>query len=107
MLEMPSAHEEWLVLPSWRVLHRIVSLAPDDVADGIPNGTGRALCGASGRFSVPGFLSRMGLKRCDHCCDLLGIPRGVGNTLNAGIAEQVPSRRWEHFDALCQAWVVD
>jgi hypothetical protein len=26
--------------------------------------------------------------RCARCCDLLGIPRGQGNTLNAGIDEE-------------------
>lgn len=106
VLEMPSRHEEWLVLPSWNVLHRICEIAPDAIGDGLPNGEGRALCGATGHFSVPGVFSRMGLRRCAHCCDRLGIPRGDGNTLNGGIEEgaRIPVRRWEHYEEIVEAW---
>ena len=83
-----SAHNDWLVLPSWNRLHRIASI---EWEGGSPNieccGFGVAICGQTGHFSIPGFLSRMGLERCAHCCDKLGIPRGTGNTLNAGIEE--------------------
>lgn len=106
VLDMPTPHEEWLCLESWRVLHRISAITPADIDDGLPNGQGRALCGASGHFIVPGFMSRMGLPRCAHCCRLLGIPRGIGNTLNGRIDEgdKVPRARWEHYDELEAVW---
>jgi hypothetical protein len=83
-----SPHDDWLVLPSWNRLHRIQEIAweggsPEEECQG----QGRALCGAEGWFYIPGFLSRMGLPRCAHCCDKLGIPRGNGNTLNRKITE--------------------
>ncbi len=83
-----SPHGDWLVLPSWRVLHRIHEIAWEG---GDPQiecwGEGVALCGAAGVFSIPGLLSRMGLPRCGHCCRILGVPRGPGNLLNARVEE--------------------
>jgi hypothetical protein len=84
-LRLPSRHWEWLVLPHGDRLHRIAEVDPRELDDG---GQGTSLCGRSGRFEVPGFLSRMYGLRCARCCDLLGIPRGQGNTLNAGIEEE-------------------
>jgi hypothetical protein len=100
---MITRHQEWLVLESWRVLHRISSIEPRDIEDGLPNGLGVAVCGASGHFIVPGLFSRMGLRRCSKCCDALGIPRGDGNTLNAGIEEPV-AEPWEHLESLRAVW---
>ena len=85
---MSQTHQDWLVLPSWNRLHRVVDMRwVGGEWDIECMGEGRALCGASGEFCVPGFLSRMGLPRCAHCCDRLGIPRGSGNTINAHITE--------------------
>jgi hypothetical protein len=81
-LELSNWRDRWLVLPSGRALHRISEIAPDD-PDDIVNGEGVAVCGARGYFMVPGLFSRMGLKRCDHCCDHLAIPRGAGAPFNA------------------------
>lgn len=102
-IAMLTRHQEWMVLPSWRVLHRISSITPDDIDDGLPNGQGEAVCGATGHFMVPGIFSRMGLRRCSRCCDQLGIPRGNGNTYNGDIDEP-PGEPWEHGDALRAVW---
>lgn len=31
---------------------------------------------------IPGISERLGVKRCDRCCDRLGYPRGVGSPKN-------------------------
>lgn len=46
----------------------------------------RAACGLRARFSPAGFVSRMQLKRCDRCCDKLGIARGAGTPRNEAAA---------------------
>jgi len=79
---------EWLVLPSWNRLHRVREII---WVGGDPDieclGDGKAICGASGEFCIPGFLSRAMLPRCAHCCDKLGIVRGKGNPSNAEIED--------------------
>lgn len=82
-------HHDWLVLTSWNRLHRIHHIEWDGGAPDVEClGEGVALCGAAGLFMIPSSLYRMGLlSRCSHCCDALGILRGKGNTLNAGIKE--------------------
>lgn len=45
-------------------------------------GIGRSACGVRTWYAVPGLLSRLGLERCAHCCDRLGIPRGTGSPKN-------------------------
>ena len=39
-------------------------------------------CGRRLAMTLPGLFSRMGMPRCAHCCDRLGIPRGAGAPLN-------------------------
>lgn len=34
------------------------------------------------RWMIPGLFMRMGMERCAHCCDRLGIKRGVGSPKN-------------------------
>jgi hypothetical protein len=34
---------------------------------------------------MPGFLSRMALPRCAHCCRIVGVKRGKGAPFNQGI----------------------
>lgn len=102
-IAMVTRHQEWLVLESWGVLHRISSITPRDIEDGLPNGYGKAVCGTAGHFMVPGIVSRMSLGRCAKCCDRLGIPRGYGNTFNAGIDEP-EAEPWEHLDAIRAVW---
>lgn len=77
------SHWEWMVCHSWRRLHYIpesnVRLAYDDLGEPIP---GVSLCGLDGLWSIPGFLSRLGLPRCAHCCRTLSIPQGNGTPAN-------------------------
>jgi hypothetical protein len=76
----------WLVLlPSWRVLHRVSEATwknVDDYGGSYVEGTGTMVCGASGKLYMPGLLSRMGLPRCKKCCKALGIPPGDGAPYN-------------------------
>lgn len=46
------------------------------------SGVGWSACGVRTEYAVPGMLSRMGMERCAHCCDRLGIPRGTGSPKN-------------------------
>ena len=82
----------WMVLPSWNVLHRVAELEeqweePPYEDERLPHGEGQTVCGRSGYLFMPGVFSRMGLRRCAHCCDRLGIPRGDGSPFNEGIEE--------------------
>lgn len=75
----------WLVLPSWRVLHRVAEAKWKNVADyggSFVEATGTTVCGKSGELRMPGILSRMGLSRCKQCCRALDIPTGSGAPLN-------------------------
>ena len=75
----------WLVLRSWRLLHRVASI---DWEDGeMIMGDGVTLCGRKGWLTMPGFISRMELKRCPKCCRLMRIPDGDGAPFNANILE--------------------
>ena len=74
---------DWLVLPTWNRLHRVVDIEWDE--EDSPHGTGTTLCGRFGRLSIPGIMSRMGMPRCARCCKLTGIPRGDGAPFNEGI----------------------
>ena len=70
----------WLVNGQWDVLHRISTIEWED-GEKI-SGTGRTVCGLEDSFVMPGIFSRMGLKRCDACCEALHIPGGEGAPFN-------------------------
>jgi hypothetical protein len=82
----------WLVLPSWRVLHRVAEIEWEDGEMIV--GEGVTVCGRRGRLRMPGVFSRIGLKRCTKCCRALGIPQGEGHPYNEGVYEDgdVPPR---------------
>jgi hypothetical protein len=86
-LPLPDEHwrSRWLVLPSWNRLHRVSEIVWDD--ENMIDGVGTTLCGRAGYLTMPGFLSRMGLPRCAHCCRLAGVPRGDGAPFNQDIKE--------------------
>jgi len=50
-------------------------------------GLGVTVCGRKGYLTMPGIFSRLGLKRCEHCCRIVGIPQGDGSPYNHGIEE--------------------
>lgn len=83
-----SWRSRWLVLTSWGRLHRVSEITWDD-ADMI-RGRGVTLCGRHGYLYMPGVVSRLGLRRCAHCCRILGVPRGDGALYNDGIVEPAP-----------------
>lgn len=49
---------------------------------GEEHGPAPALCGESGEWSIPGVGSRMSITRCPRCCELAGLPDGVGSPKN-------------------------
>jgi hypothetical protein len=69
-----------MVLDSWNCLHRISEIEWED-EDEI-SGDGISVCGQRGRYCIPGMFSRMGLRRCKHCCRALEIPDGEGAPAN-------------------------
>lgn len=44
--------------------------------------TGATACGIGQTLSIPGPFSRMGCQRCPRCCELTGMPQGVGSPKN-------------------------
>lgn len=76
----------WLVTYSWKALHRVSEIQWDEPNEMI-SGNGITLCGHRAWMCMPGFPSRIGLKRCQKCCKILGIPEGDGCPFNAGIEE--------------------
>ena len=67
------------------VLHRVAAMDDEDwEADGlIPiGGMGTTACGYRRRLGMPGFLSRMYMKRCPRCCRLAGVRQGKGAPFN-------------------------
>lgn len=76
----------WLVFASWKRLHRVATYTRQHEDDWRQVGVeGTTVCGLSGDLLMPGFQSRLGLARCAHCCDRLGVPRGIGAPYNEGI----------------------
>jgi hypothetical protein len=75
----------WLVFADWKRLHRVATIEWED-GDRI-SGQAVSACGRSGRMSMPGLFSRMGLTRCHKCCTAAGVPLGDGAPHNAGIKE--------------------
>ena len=88
-------YKRWVVLHSWRRLHRVAEMVQDWEADGyVPiGGEGITVCGQSGRLAMPGLFSRMGLERCGHCCRGVGIPRGNGVPVNDDTLPEWAQRR--------------
>lgn len=77
--------KRWVYFGNHKTLHRVAQMDDEDwEADGlIPiGGMGVTACGWRARLSMPGFLSRMGLKRCNLCCKLTGVKQGEGAPFN-------------------------
>jgi hypothetical protein len=70
----------WLVLPRWGALHRVFKIKWD--GDDLISGDGMTMCGRRGRLVMPGFMSRLRLKRCGRCCDAACVPKGFGAPYN-------------------------
>lgn len=73
----------WVNIPKSRTIHRVRALASSRKAwKDFPSGEGVTVCGKEGKMWMPGILSRMAAPRCRKCCELLGIPSGVGAPYN-------------------------
>lgn len=76
------AEWDWVVLWGGSRLHHAARLDDPARFDVHACGEGRTTCGRESTLYIPGILSRMSLDRCAHCCDRLGIARGVGSPKN-------------------------
>lgn len=90
-----NAHHWWLVSGKWRRLHALPETAVDrtdeDAMDQLcypPGVPARAACGMRRGWQMPGFGSRLGLRRCTACCLALGIPPGHGTPANENYQEE-------------------
>lgn len=91
-----SAHWHWVLLSAGGVMHRVTAyreVRDDD--EGLRMLDPDTACGRWHMVAwMPGVGTRLGGPRCARCCDALGIPRGVGSALNAGINDgPAPARR--------------
>lgn len=78
------AEWDWLYAPPrYKILHHF-PLTPEQAAElwyDMPTVT--STCGKVTQAPrIPGWFSRMSLKRCSRCCDLLGYPRGKQSPKN-------------------------
>ena len=81
---------DWLyVAPNWDLLHHatIAGLDPEeDVVEQLWDGLGSNVtldCGAvAERAEIPGIFSRMSTPRCASCCEINGLPEGIGSPKN-------------------------
>lgn len=79
-----TAEWDWLYAKPWRILHHF-ELTKEQSKRLWDNYLGpmQATCGRTYETpSIPGIFSRMGLPRCQRCCDRLGYPRGKGSPKN-------------------------
>lgn len=88
---------DWAVTERGDRLHAIAYFADERRFDLDYQGDAVALCGVSGRFSVPGIFSRMSMMRCARCCDNLGWPRGQGSPKNQPALRELVIERLASF----------
>jgi hypothetical protein len=77
----------WLCCGKWRLLHAvpgatITAAGMRDAIDACEPVAGRSACGLRRGWQMPGFVSRMGRRRCAACCQALGIAPGFGTPAN-------------------------
>lgn len=76
------AEWDWVVTWVGERLHHAASLEDPDRFEVDTAGDGATTCGLATMLFVPGIFSRLTMPRCAHCCDRLGIARGVGSPKN-------------------------
>ena len=82
------ARMDWLYAPTkYDKLHCPVGEygMPDWHAEDVTFACGRTVKAAY----IPGIFSRMGLPRCNRCCDAVGFPRGVGSPKNDDVCREL------------------
>jgi len=82
---MQQTHWEWLGIVGG-CLHYVPAMrkrgAYERFRDNFPQQPQRTACGLLVQMFLPGVANRLSGKRCDWCCDRLGIPRGYGTPGN-------------------------
>lgn len=96
---------DWAYFPNPTVLHAIATFDGDD--DLVPvGGQGVTVCGRRGRLGIPGFLSRLHMRRCRACCRILGWPEGAGSPKNDPALRELAAERearWEGWAPTAEA----
>lgn len=78
----------WLTCRTWDRLHAVPGRDTDeDALAELP--VLRAVCGITTVMIWPGFVSRLGMPRCVHCCRRLHIPAGKGTPANTPWRQQL------------------
>lgn len=77
----------WLTCGKWRRLHAVFGplITSQQMRDAIDAGLPLrrpSVCGMTRGWSMPGLFSRLGLRRCAACCQLLSISAGCGTPVN-------------------------
>ena len=79
------SHWEWLGVVGG-CLHYVPAMRRHGAYERFRDGPTRPLlltaCRREMRMFLPGVMNRLSAKRCDYCCDALGIPRGYGTPGN-------------------------
>ena len=79
-----TARVDWVIIAtSWRVLHAVREI--HDVPEGYDDETDADAtlgCGRRAHVCIPGMFSRLGKRRCAHCCRATGCPPGDGSPKN-------------------------
>jgi hypothetical protein len=83
--ELAVARLTWTVTPHGKLLHAVRVL--DGSFDDGPAPAVTA-CGRRTLLVVPGLFTRMGARRCDRCCDAVGLPHGTGSPKNDPVCRQ-------------------
>lgn len=83
---------DWGIAVNGRVLHhaaRIVfkSEYGETGADALTS------CGRKLWLHIPGIFTRLVAPRCNRCCDVLGVPRGVGSPKNDAACRRILEAR--------------
>lgn len=86
----------WVTVGNGARLHGIAEDDPiGDALEDEPFGHGTTLCGRTGDLNVPGIFTRMGVDRCQRCCDRAGYPTGTGSPKNDDRCRDVLTARHE------------
>ena len=73
---------DWAETQAGYSLHHVAVLDHAGRFDEERQGWGKTTCGIWTNLSVPGVFARMGWKRCQNCCRMLGVVPGVGSPKN-------------------------
>lgn len=88
--EVLKSQWSWFASTHGRVMHYLPGLRNAyETYSHIAESGGRvrhAACGLRAKFHTLGAMDRIDGQRCKHCCKALGIRKGYGTPLNAGLS---------------------